>query len=32
MMDFLKLCKKGKQEENREEYTEKVVGLIESVK
>ena len=32
MMDYLKLCKDGKQEENREEYTEKVVGLIESVK
>ena len=32
MMDYLKLCKEGKQEENREEYTEKVVGLIESVK
>ena len=32
MMDYLKLCKDGKQEESREEYTEKVVGLIESVK
>jgi len=32
MMDYLKLCKEGKQEENREEFTEKVVGLIESVK
>ena len=32
MMDYLKLCKEGKQEETREEYTEKVVGLIESVK
>ena len=32
MMDYLKLCKEGKQEESREEYTEKVVGLIESVK
>ena len=32
MMDYLKLCKDGKQEETREEYTEKVVGLIESVK
>ena len=32
MMDYLKLCKEGIQEENREEYTEKVVGLIESVK
>ena len=32
MMDYLKLCKDGKQEEKREEYTEKVVTLIESVK
>ena len=32
MMDYLKLCKDGKQEESREEYTEKVVRLIESVK
>ena len=32
MMDYLKLCKEGKQEEKIEEYTEKVVGLIESVK
>ena len=32
MMDYLKLCKEGKQEESREEYTDKVVGLIESVK
>ena len=32
MMDYLKLCKEGIQEESREEYTKKVVGLIESVK
>lgn len=32
MMDYLKLCKERKQEEKREEYTEKVVRLIESVK
>ena len=32
MMEFLKLCKEEKQEEKIEEYTEKVVGLIESVK
>ena len=28
MMDFLKLCKEGKQEERIEEYTEKVSKLI----
>ena len=32
IMDYLKLCKDGKQEEKREEYIEKVVGLIETVK
>ena len=32
IMDYLKICKDGKQEENREEYVEKVVELIESVK
>ena len=32
MMDYLKLCKDGKQEESREEYTEIVVELIESLK
>ena len=32
IMDYLKICKDGKQEENREEYVEKVVRLIESVK
>ena len=32
MMDYLKLCKEGIQEESREDYIEKVVGLIESVK
>ncbi|MBR0426777.1 MAG: serine hydroxymethyltransferase [Clostridia bacterium] len=32
IMDYLKICKDGKQDENREEYVEKVVGLIESVK
>ena len=32
IMDYLKICKEGKQDENREEYVEKVVGLIESVK
>ena len=32
MMEFLKLCKEEKQEEKIEEYTEKVVTLIESVK
>ena len=32
MMDYLKLCKEGKQEDSRKEYTEKVVGLIDSVK
>ena len=28
MMEFLKLCKEGKQEERIEEYTEKVSKLI----
>ena len=32
IMDFLKLCKDGKQEEYIEEYTDKVIKLIESVK
>ena len=32
MMDYLKLCKEGIQEESREEYTEIVVELIESLK
>ena len=32
IMDYLKLCKDGKQEEKRGEYTEKVVELINSVK
>ena len=32
IMDYLKLCKDGKQEGKREEYIEKVVGLIETVK
>ena len=32
IMDYLKICKDGKQEENRDEYVEKVVKLIESVK
>ena len=32
IMDYLKLCKDGKQEEKREEYTNKVIDLIESVK
>ena len=32
IMDYLKICKDGKQEENREEYVEKAVELIQSVK
>ena len=32
IMDYLKLCKEGKQEENREEYVEKVIALINSTK
>ena len=32
IMDYLKICKDGKQEEIREEYVKKVVELIESVK
>ena len=31
IMDYLKICKDGKAEENREEYTNKVVELINSV-
>lgn len=32
IMDYLKICKEGKQEEVREEYTKKVIDIIESVK
>ena len=32
IMDYLKICKDGKAEENREEYINKVVELINSVK
>ena len=32
IMDYLKIVKEEKQEEAREEYTKKVVDLIESVK
>ena len=32
IMDFLKICKEEKQEEYIEEYTNKVIKLIESVK
>ena len=32
IIDYLKICKEGKQEEYREEFTRKVVELINSVK
>lgn len=32
IMDYLKICKEGKQEEEREAYTKKVIDIIESVK
>ena len=32
IMEYLKICKEGNQEEHREEYTNKVLALIESVK
>ena len=32
IMDYLKICKEGKQEENREEYISKVENLIQKIK
>ena len=32
IMDYLNICKEGKQEEVRDDYTKKVIDLIESVK
>ena len=31
IMDYLKLCKEGKQEEKREEYINKVESIIQSI-